>query len=169
MSRTITGPVEYPDGSAVALATVKFCSTANNYSADGSTPWYSEITTTTDATGDFSLAVNLGEYRVLLQENGESTWLTLGSIIVEAGTAVEIGSLLEDYATTTALTFADIATQTWVASYVLGGGSAADVAITDLGLGTATAGQLIAVNAGGTAIVGIDQPLAIEYFFGQIG
>ena len=168
MSRTITGPIEYPDGTAVASATIRFVTTRNSYSADGSVPVYTEVTTTTDGSGAMSVALNLGQYRVLMQESGAAHWLTLGNIVVEAGASVELGSLIDSSDTSTVITFADVATQTWVAAYITGGGSAADIAITDLGIGTATAKQLIRVNDAGTAIIGDDPPRELEYFYSQI-
>ena len=168
MARTITGPIEYPTGTAIASATVKFVATANNYSADGSVPIYSEITTTTDTSGAMSVSLNEGQYRVLLQENGSTAWLTLGTIVVETGASIELGELIDTSDTSSVLTYADVATQTWVAAYVLGGGSPGDIAITDLGVGTATAEQFIRVDAAGTAIVGVDPERHLEYFFSHL-
>lgn len=173
MSRTVTGPLEYPNGDPIGLATVKFVTSRNSYSADGSVPLYTEITTSTDAFGDMTINLNLGQYRVLLQENGADEWLTLGTIVVEAGASIELGSLIDASDTSTVLSFADIATQTWVAAYVLGGGSPGDIAITDLAVGTATASQYIKIDAGGTAIIGVDSlstdaPRAFEYFYAHL-
>ena len=169
MARTIIGPIEYPTGTPVASATVKFVATANNYSTDGSVPIYSEITTTTDAAGAMSVSLNEGQYRVLLQESGSTAWLTLGTIVVETGASVELGELIDTSDTSSVLTYADVATETWVAAYVLGGGSPGDIAVTDLDVGTATAGQFLRINAAGTAIEGVSPERHLDYYFASIG
>jgi len=167
MPRTITGPIEYPDGTGIVGASVKFVATANDYSGDGSVPIYSEISATTTTGGALSVTLNNGTYRVLLQEADASAWLTLGTIVVETDTSVALGSLIDTSDTSSVLTYADVATQTWVAAYVSGGGSAGDIAVTDLGIGTATAGQYLRINSGGTAIIGEDLPRAENYYHYQ--
>ena len=164
MARIVTGPIEYPNGTAIGNATIKFSSTVNNYSGDGSTPIYTEVTATTDAAGALSVTLNNGSYRVLLQESGASAWLTIGTIVVETGASIELGSLIDTSDTSTVLTYADIATQTWVAAYVLGGGSPSDIAVTSLGVGTAGADEYLRINAAGNAIVGEAPRRSLQHF-----
>ena len=169
MSRTITGPIETPTGVAITGATIRFVAISNNASADGSTPLGVDAEVVTDGSGTFSVALNNGSYRVLLQEQDTDTWLTMGSIVVETDTSTTIGALIAASDTSSVLTFLDVATQTWVAAYVLGGASPADIPVTSLDVGTATAGQYLRINGGGTAIIGEDPPRELEYFYGQIG
>lgn len=51
--------------------------------------------------------------------------------------------------------------ETWVASYVLLGGSPGDVDITALDPGSATAGQVLEINSAGSAVVGVTR--AVEH------
>jgi len=153
MPRTVTGPIELPDGTAVTSATIKFYTTRNSYSADGSVPIYTEMTTTTDVHGAMSVALNYGQYRVLLQASGETNWLTLGDVLVEAGGTVPIGEILEFTDSDLVTTFPDAATQTWVESTYTAG-TASSIDITDLGLGAATAYEAIEINASGNVPIG---------------
>lgn len=52
----------------------------------------------------------------------------------------------------------DAATKSYVVAVASGGGSPGDISITSLGVGTATALQLIRINAAGTAPEGIAPP-----------
>ena len=167
MARQIIGPIEYPNGTVIALATLKFRAIDNNYSADGSTPIYTEITVETTTLGNLdTFFLNNGTYRVYLQEAGETNWLTLGTIVVETGSQIALGSLIDTSDTSNVLTYADVATQTWVAAYVLGGGAPGDIDITDLGIGTAAAYESIEINAAGTAIIGT-RHLGLSFCFSR--
>jgi len=67
-----------------------------------------------------------------------------------------------------ALSPGQLTTLSQVLGLVTGGASPADLPITDLNPGTATAGQSLAISDDGTAIVGRDDVRAGTYFFAQI-
>ena len=166
MPRTVTGPIYYPDGSPIRAATLRLTTTRNSYSADGSVPIWTQITIPVDPAGALRANINLGEYRVELQEALQSTWLAIGRVQVEAGGAIELGELIEFSGSDLDTTYPDVATRAWVQTQDPGG-TPSSIAITGLDPGSAAAKTYITVNDAGTAIIGLPHR-ELDYFFGNI-
>ena len=165
MTRTVTGPITLPDGSAVRSGKLRFTATRNNSSADGDVPKGVSQSFFTTTLGGLRVDIDSGQYRVDLQMPNTDTWITLGNALVEAGGAIPLGELIELTDTNLASTYPDIATRTWVeASYSAGTPSSIDV--TDLGIGRANAGDMLRVGPEGIIITG-HRRLTLHYFLGQ--
>ena len=169
MSREVRGQLEYCDGTAIAGAEVRFDATRNGWiegllpsatlypsatlipSGDDYTPIYSSSSVITDDDGSIWARLNLGQYRVLLQESGSNAWLSIGAAKVVAGGAVALGELIEFTSSTLEATYADVATKTWVeATY--SAGTPSSIAITGLSTGGLTATDFLAVSSSGIFI-----------------
>jgi len=148
MSRVITGPLEYPDGTQLPRGLLRFVGTRNSYSADGSTPIYTQYDVRCDNEGQFRQAINFGQYRVLLQPFGAAAWLTLGQVKVTAGGTVPLGEILEFTGSTLETTYPDVATRTWVAA-TYSPGTASSLDITDFDPGYAPAKSYLRVDREG--------------------
>jgi len=116
-----------------------------------------EAEVVTSVLGAFSIDLALGDYRVEIQPNGTTLWKYAGDIAVESGASIVLGDLIDQSRDKTAdySVGIDWVTYAEMVAYVDGGqGSPGDLDVTDLGIGTAVARDVLEINKGGSAIVG---------------
>lgn len=150
--RTLIGPMIYPDGTPMAGVTFMLRAVRLNWSTDGAVPQGIEHRFTTDHNGDFVVSVAQGDWQVWYEmPNTFGAQEILGPLVVEDGSTISLGELLElsrdktaDYSIA-----ADWADKAWVIAQITMGATPYDVAIDALNPGLGTAGQLYRVTGDG--------------------
>lgn len=152
--RTLIGPLIFPDGTPMANARIYLRSARVNWSAAGLVASSVEQMILTNDTGQFATAVAFGDYHVWLELPESLGKQKIGQIVVEAGSPIELGELIELSRDATAdwSISADWATQSWVLAQITVGAVPYAIALSAFNPGAGTAGQLYKVSASGLLI-----------------
>ena len=88
-SITITGKLVTPDDTAIANATIRFLATSNttNGAIKGTMSEFS-----TNATGDYSVSILYGDFKVEFKNPNKDKYITLGNVTIDSSSPAS-GSL----------------------------------------------------------------------------